>query len=520
MALVRPYATNLASISKNGLMSASDKYKLDTIAIGANRYMHPISSGYKHIPSGGAEGQILKWDSDGTAKWAASTEYGYATTTNGGLMSAADKAKLDGIATGANKYVLPTASNTTLGGVKTTSSVTDISDFTACPIINGIPYYKDTVGSYTLPTASNTTLGGVKTTSTVTSTSGLTACPIIAGVPYYKKTVFGQYGVESSSILFSVGDGTADNARHNAFEVTTAGATLHDAQVITENMVSNPNLLLNSNFKINQRGFVSGNIGPNGYAIDRWFLGAGISLTINDDDTITLLCNVATHRNFSQTINIPKYLIGEKATFSACIVDGSGTMKFGVTTTVDQINVGVITQTFTITKAKTAVSICPVSVDSWIKVKWVKLELGSIATQYVPPDTNTEIIKCREYYQEFNGIIMPYNFNTDLLQFTIPTPKKYNGQPFDASLKDTSKFNINNGLRIYAKGTIVGYQSDFTFSIKYDSNAASYYINADKAEHGLIDAKICVLVIGPLCPIVFSNEIDVDASITDASDTV
>lgn len=41
--------------------------------------------------------------------------------------------------------------------------------------------------TYTLPTASST-LGGVKTTSTVTSTSGLTACPIISGVPYYKDT--------------------------------------------------------------------------------------------------------------------------------------------------------------------------------------------------------------------------------------------------------------------------------------------------------------------------------------------
>ena len=45
--------------------------------------------------------------------------------------------------------------------------------------------FTDTV--YTLPIAS-TTLGGVKTTSAVTSTSGLTACPIISGVPYYKDT--------------------------------------------------------------------------------------------------------------------------------------------------------------------------------------------------------------------------------------------------------------------------------------------------------------------------------------------
>lgn len=48
------------------------------------------------------------------------TTYGNATTTASGLMSASDKAKLDGIAAGANNYTytLPVASSTTLGGVK------------------------------------------------------------------------------------------------------------------------------------------------------------------------------------------------------------------------------------------------------------------------------------------------------------------------------------------------------------------------------------------------------------------
>ena len=42
-----------------------------------------------------------------------------ATSTQAGVMTSADKAKLDGIATGANNYILPTASVTTLGGIKT-----------------------------------------------------------------------------------------------------------------------------------------------------------------------------------------------------------------------------------------------------------------------------------------------------------------------------------------------------------------------------------------------------------------
>lgn len=118
-------------------------------------YTHPTTSGNKHIPSGGSSGQILRWVSDGTATWGAdnNTTYSPATQSSNGLMSSSDKTKLDGIATGANKYVLPTASSSVLGGVKTTSSVTSASGYTACPIISGVPYYKDTNTVYTHPTS-------------------------------------------------------------------------------------------------------------------------------------------------------------------------------------------------------------------------------------------------------------------------------------------------------------------------------------------------------------------------------
>ena len=57
---------------------------------------------------------------------------------------------------------------------------------------------------YTLPTASST-LGGVKTTSTVTSTSGLTACPIINGVVYYKNTTYSNMTAATSSAAGKAG---------------------------------------------------------------------------------------------------------------------------------------------------------------------------------------------------------------------------------------------------------------------------------------------------------------------------
>lgn len=118
---------------------------------GLMNYIHPTTSGNKHIPAGGSANQILGWSADGTAKWVnekdttysvmsgatidadgesglvpsptkgsqrwldstgawttpPNTTYGAASSTSAGLMSAADKKKLDGIATGANKYVHP-----------------------------------------------------------------------------------------------------------------------------------------------------------------------------------------------------------------------------------------------------------------------------------------------------------------------------------------------------------------------------------------------------------------------------
>lgn len=48
---------------------------------------------------------------------------GKASTSADGLMSKEDKAKLDGVASGANNYVLPAANTTTIGGVKQAAHV-------------------------------------------------------------------------------------------------------------------------------------------------------------------------------------------------------------------------------------------------------------------------------------------------------------------------------------------------------------------------------------------------------------
>lgn len=69
--------------------------------------------------------------------------HGGATQSAAGFMSAADKKKLDGIAEGANKYSLPTATSNMLGGVKTGANITNNSgvlSVTAANVTNALGY--------------------------------------------------------------------------------------------------------------------------------------------------------------------------------------------------------------------------------------------------------------------------------------------------------------------------------------------------------------------------------------------
>ena len=75
----------VATTDVNGLMSSGDKTKLNGIATGANKYSHPTTPGNKHIPSGGATNQILRYSESGTAVWSAEKNTTYTALAGGGL---------------------------------------------------------------------------------------------------------------------------------------------------------------------------------------------------------------------------------------------------------------------------------------------------------------------------------------------------------------------------------------------------------------------------------------------------
>ena len=95
---------NEATTSITGLMSATDKAKLDGIESGANNYTHPSTHTASMITQDATHRFVT--DSEKTA-WNAKASSDLATTESDGLMSSTMVAKLNGIAEGANNYTHP-----------------------------------------------------------------------------------------------------------------------------------------------------------------------------------------------------------------------------------------------------------------------------------------------------------------------------------------------------------------------------------------------------------------------------
>lgn len=227
---------------------------------GLKNYTHPTTSGNKHIPAGGSANQILGWSADGTAKWVnekdttysvmsgatvdadgksglvpsptkgaqrwldstgawttpPDTTYGAASTTSAGLMSAADKKKLDGVADGANKYVHPSYTAHDSGLYKITvdatghvSAVTAVAkgDITALGIPSTNTTYNDATQSThgLMSTADKKKLDGFGAASTYALKSDITAMYRYKGsvASYDKLPTSGQ----TIGDVYDVGDG-------------------------------------------------------------------------------------------------------------------------------------------------------------------------------------------------------------------------------------------------------------------------------------------------------------------------
>ena len=219
--------SDVATQSTNGLMSAADKTKLDGIAENANNYTHP---GYTAQASGlykvtvdstghvSAAAAVDKSDITALGIPESDTTYSAATTSAEGLMSAADKTKLDGVTAGANKYTHPSYTARASGLYKVTVDSTghvsavaavDKSDITAL----GVPA-QDTTYTHPSYTARASGLYKVTVDSTghVSAVAAVDKSDITAlGVPAQDTTYTHPSYTARASGLYKV---TVDSTGH------------------------------------------------------------------------------------------------------------------------------------------------------------------------------------------------------------------------------------------------------------------------------------------------------------------
>lgn len=105
-------AKSTADAAKN----AADSAKAAAVVMKGATSSAAGAAGLTPAPAAGAQGKYLR--GDGTWQTPPNTTYAAATQSSNGLLSAADKKKLDGVTAGANAYSLPAASASARGGVK------------------------------------------------------------------------------------------------------------------------------------------------------------------------------------------------------------------------------------------------------------------------------------------------------------------------------------------------------------------------------------------------------------------
>lgn len=185
-----------------------------------------------------------------------------------------------------------------------------------------------------------------------------------------------------------------------------------------------PNLLINPDFRINQRGKTEYTAA--GFAVDGWALQPNCNVTVNDNG-VHLECLERNNNGFYQKYD--KALSEYTVTYSIK-ASGSGTLRFGIwETNIKEVALTdkptVYTSTF-ICGSDTAFGMWLSAAGEYADIEWAKVECGSEATSFSPPEMSEELAKCRRLYQRlsFFRIPMAYHNSSTMTWFVPFTPMK------------------------------------------------------------------------------------------------
>ena len=191
---------------------------------------------------------------------------------------------------------------------------------------------------------------------------------------------------------------------------------------------SNPNLLINPDFKINQRGKTRYEVTGFDYTVDRWRVS---SCTVSVSDNGLTIQNVGSIGSWI-TQKFGKELEG---VFTLSVKVSSISGKIFLTNSDKRV---AITSAGIYSTTLSGLSEFNMFLEngSSVTIEWAKLEKGSIATPFVAPDPANELAKCRRFafLLDIDSLVCTLTENscfiqnyTDIIMRTNPTVSVING---------------------------------------------------------------------------------------------
>ena len=208
------------------------------------------------------------------------------------------------------------------------------------------------------------------------------------------------------------------------------------------NKFSNPNLLINPDFKINQRGATS--YEEQGYSVDRWKIWK-VTVTPSTNGGITIKSD-----KYTETGNVLQYF--ENATegditLSCYVTSVSGTVIM-VSSEDSQVTDNspkvVLKQGLNVlhTSKNAGAFIIFLNQGASVTLKWVKLEQGTVVTPFVAPNPAEELTKCYRFKYIGKAVLRGRCTASQIFGFTKDLPTKLRTKP-TITFKSKNTYNVN-----------------------------------------------------------------------------
>lgn len=207
------------------------------------------------------------------------------------------------------------------------------------------------------------------------------------------------------------------------------------------NKFSNPNLLTNPDFKINQRGKSTYSSTGAGGTVDRW-VGTNVKTVVNSDGTVTVssLSGVGYYTQHEESISYGKH------TYSIYVQAITGTVKaLYKSKDSNDIGLGTLKQglnTFTSSDDGFKSFFLSIAGGSSVTLKYAKVEQGTVATSYIAPNPIEEYPKCQRYFQYIPKLYcVPLMYTRNMINSSDKYFQSTNGNlPTEMRIKPTLKY--------------------------------------------------------------------------------